>query len=86
MFKATVIITESTGAGYGFKPHVYASGKGVALSKSPKKAMKSAQNMACVKLADSKEANGIDRHVGLIPVFEQKLLEKNGKEIFQKCW
>lgn len=81
MFKAIVQITESTGAGYGFESHIYATGKGVAISKSPKSAIAEARKMAAKNLGDSKERNGIPRSVGLIPVYDAMSLYKDNVKI-----
>ena len=56
MYKAIFEIAFGTGAGYGFEPHQYAGGTGVAFSKSPKRAIAMARKDAtrqCGKLADA---------------------------------
>lgn len=81
MFKAVVRVTESTGAGYGLKPHVYVSGKGVAFSKSPKKAMRTASILAEISRSENCVKLGLPKGIGLIPVFQEIQLFKDDKEI-----
>lgn len=84
MFKAIVNVTESTGAGYGLKPHIYVTGRGIAMSKSPKKALREAKRRAEVERCNSCEKQGLPRGVGLIPVWGEVILSKGEQIIYVK--
>lgn len=84
MFKAIVNVTESTGAGYGLKPHIYVAGRGISMSKSPKKALSEAKRLAEVERCKSCERDGLPRGVGLIPVWEEIILSKGEQIIYVK--
>ena len=81
MFKAVVTETEGTGAGYGFPPHIYMTGLGVAMSKSPKKALAHARRICGQSILKDNIEQGC-QGVGQIPVYGETSLYKNGKRIF----
>ena len=83
MFKAEVIESESTGAGYGREAHVYVSGHGIALSKSPKKAIRQATTLCRQQMfASCKRQLGMGG-IGLIPIFSEIQLFRDGKLIHE---
>jgi len=77
MYKATISFTESTGAGYGLPSHLYISGRGVGMSKSPQKALKIAQDKANQDFNKEAVENGLPPWIGLIPIAETKILTRN---------
>jgi hypothetical protein len=78
MFKAIVSEAESTGAGYGFKPHIYIQGMGVALSRSPKKALRHARTLCRHDMNRSSQAQLGVRGIGFIPIGGSVQLFKDG--------
>lgn len=79
MFKAIVRVTEGTGAGYGFPAHLYVSGQGIAMSKSPKSALTEARRRAEVSRSEDCVSKGLPKGIGLIPVWEETVLCKDEK-------
>lgn len=84
MFKAIVRITESTGAGYGLPAHLYVSGQGIAMSKSPQKALREANRLAETNRNDDLEQKGLPRGLGLIPVWGETVMFKDDVIILVK--
>ena len=84
MFKAIVDITEGTGCGYGMTPHLYINGRGIAMSKSPQKALREAKRLAEVERCNSCEREGLPRGISLIPVWEEIILSKDEQIIYVK--
>lgn len=85
MFKAIVRITEGTGAGYGMPAHLYVSGEGIAMSKSPKKALTEANRLAEVSRSEDCVKQGLPKGVGLIPVYGETILFKDEKIVMVKA-
>jgi len=83
MFKVTITVSEGSGAGYGYPPHIYIGGTGIAISKSVKSAIRKASELAEIKKGKSAVRQGLDKNTSLIPVWFEKRIEKDGKMISQ---
>lgn len=84
MFKAIVRITEGTGAGYGMPAHLYVSGEGISMSKSPKKALTEARRRAEVSRSEDCVSKGLPKGIGLIPVWDETVLFQDEKIVMVK--
>lgn len=84
MFKAIVEEAESTGAGYGFPAHIYVSGRGVAMSRSPKKAIRHARNLCHQQMFKSCKKQLGQGGIGLIPIWDMIQLYKDDKLIMEE--
>ena len=84
MYKAEVMAVEGTGAGYGFPAHVYIQGVGIAMSRSPQKALRTARILCQAEMSKSSMAQLGVGGVGLIPVLGYSKLWKDGKLIYNE--
>jgi hypothetical protein len=87
LYTAKVVETEGTGVGYGMPAHVYVSGVGTAMHRSPKKALSLARRR-CRENMDKdveRQLGAKYKGVGLIPVMEFSQLTLNGKLIMHKA-
>lgn len=84
MYKAIVRVVEGTGAGYGLPAHLYVSGEGIAMSRSPKSALEEAGRRAEVSRSNSCVKQGLPKGIGLIPVYGETILFKDEKIVMVK--
>ncbi|MCK9615566.1 MAG: hypothetical protein M0R48_08685 [Candidatus Omnitrophica bacterium] len=64
--------------------HLYVSGNGIAMSKSPKKALTEARRLAEANRSEDCVQQGLPKGIGLIPVWDETILFKDEKIVMVK--